>query len=828
MTQRSTLDRAELQAWLLRVTTQIDQAFARGDRARDAVLGELRAGLDGTTAGLPRLALLAIVSDALRVVQLAVAAGGAAPDAVAALVELAAPPYLMVLGYDAFADAEATPDEVAQFLAAHQGDAGPFGGARADWRGVHLVRAVARHTGDAALAREVEHKLAHMLDALTADAPVLVGVAAHRTLRDALAAAIEPAVPVAVATGDDEITGVREAIDPRDLAFCRADAPDVFVAIAHGAQIHDRDPFDVASIHADARAVFHREVVDAGTPARNHRGHGRSLLVLGDSGSGKTHLLRAFRALVHTEHLGYVGYLQMTSEIGDYARYVLRNLVDSLERPYAPPAEPAPGLRYLSDGLITGEHLPADAVARLRGGELAPDELAALVTELVDRVLRGTGLGGLEPDLVHALLLLQRGDPALDRRVIRFLRCEPLTPHEQRMLGGLSARDQPDDPLRTIRQLAAIAYEVQLAAIVLLVDQVEDAVPDGATVTRLQQAIDVLRGIADAVPSAVVVIACLDDVYGALRGKLSRSVLDRLERDPAPVRLAGVRQREDIEAMLVRRLAHLYASAGVALVADEPCYPFTDAHITAVTALRARDALAKLGEYRAACVAAGEIVRTPPPAAPPPAAPPPAAPPPPPAIDLERRWTDAVTDLAPPSSDDIVIRGLVAEALRGAAAELDLALTVTTVGEHLVVEGKALPRRVVGICNLPTNVPRLRDQLDALRALAETPNPPLVFALRVSTFEFNAKTKVAAKVQDFRTAGGRTVVIEDLQLRSVLAVRQLAAAHPTLFPAWQRQHRPLARLDAVAALLDLGHIPRAPHPTAETLPLPQAKRPPRT
>jgi len=79
------------------------------------------------------------------------------------------------------------------------------------------------------------------------------------------------------------------------------------------------------------------------------------------------------------------------------------------------------------------------------------------------------------------------------------------------LLGGLTARGEPEDPMRTIQQLGSIAYELQLASLVLLVDQVEDTVPDGKTVTRLQQAIDVLRGIADAVPSVVVVMACLED-----------------------------------------------------------------------------------------------------------------------------------------------------------------------------------------------------------------------------------------------------------------------------------------------------------------------------
>ena len=188
--------------------------------------------------------------------------------------------------------------------------------------------------------------------------------------------------------------------------------------------------------------------------------------------------------------------------------------------------------------------------------------------------MRTEGLDRLEIDLVHALLLLQRRDPALQRRVIKFLRCEPLSAYDSQLLGGLVTRDQPEDPLRTITQLAAMMHELQLAALVLLVDQIEEAIPDGTTIAQIQQAFDTLRAIADAVPSSVVVIACLQDVYDAVRPKLTRSLVDRLERDPVPVRLTSQREIDEIEQMLVTRLEHLYAAFDVAWRDDDPIYPF--------------------------------------------------------------------------------------------------------------------------------------------------------------------------------------------------------------------------------------------------------------
>lgn len=809
MTQLSSLDRAEITAWLTRVTQTIDRSLR--DTVRSEALAGLRADLDGTTASVAILAQLALLDDCLRVAHQAIETDGQIdPDEIARvtdLIHVAAPKYFAVLPrYESFDEGATTPEEAERFFVLHRDDTGAFGYAsETTWRGLHLARHVERHTRNAAPLRELERMLVRIMDEVFAGRASALERDARRRLRDLF----EPP-PVAGA-------------DPRDVAFCRADGPEVFSSVAHGSQIHERDPFDVESIHAEAREVFHRQVVRATTPEQHQYGHGRTLLVLGDSGSGKTHLLRALRQQVHAQRLGYVGYLQMTSEVGDYARYVLRNLIDSLERPYDAPVFAESGLLYLSDGLAEGRgNIPAPDLERLRNADLEGEALDELVGGMIDRVLRAEGLHQLEPDLVHALLLLQRRDPALQRRVIRFLRCEPLSSYEQRLLGGLAARDQPEDPMRTIQQLGTIAYELQLASLVLLVDQVEDTVPDGKTVTRLQQAIDVLRGIADAVPSIVVVMACLDDVYSAVRGSLSRSVVDRLERDPAPVRLATQRQREDIEAMLVRRLDYLYSAFDVALQDDDLFHPFTAHQIDAVTLFRARDAIAKFREYREACIAAGAIVVAEPGDKPP--APPPAPPVAPTAV-LDRAWNDALVASGGVPDDDPGVLSLVADAIRGAADELGTEIVVRSERpKQIIVEGKTIARRVLEVCNGGAQGGHLGAQLDNLRALIATGVVPI--ALRNSDFQFKAKSKISRQVGEFLQAGGRTVVIEERQLRAVQAARTVAEAHPDTFGTWKRANRPITHLAFVRAILDLDHVPRVQSSVTHTLPLPQLARPP--
>ncbi len=103
------------------------------------------------------------------------------------------------------------------------------------------------------------------------------------------------------------------------------------------------------SIHRDARDLLRRIVGRVLQPSG--LAVGRILLMLGEAGCGKTHLMRAFRNELHARGQGYVGYMQMTAYTDDYSRYVLGNLIESLDKPYDEPRSPTSGLMRLSNAL---------------------------------------------------------------------------------------------------------------------------------------------------------------------------------------------------------------------------------------------------------------------------------------------------------------------------------------------------------------------------------------------------------------------------------------------------------------------------------------------
>ncbi len=125
-----------------------------------------------------------------------------------------------------------------------------------------------------------------------------------------------------------------------DQAFINREGINVFSSWVQASEIWKRDPYDVSTIHENTRHVFY-DLVENNLSSKEHqldRG-GRTFLILGESGAGKTHLMRAFRNHIHSNNYGYFGYMQMTSPANNYARFILSNFISSLDQPYHDPVQ---------------------------------------------------------------------------------------------------------------------------------------------------------------------------------------------------------------------------------------------------------------------------------------------------------------------------------------------------------------------------------------------------------------------------------------------------------------------------------------------------------
>ncbi|MEK6233707.1 MAG: AAA family ATPase, partial [Planctomycetales bacterium] len=316
--------------------------------------------------------------------------------------------------------------------------------------------------------------------------------------------------------------------DPREIAFCSPQAPEIFRSVACPTEVWTPDPFDVPTVFADARAVFDRLLDRATSP--NDRA-GRVLLIKGESGAGKTHLMRAFRAAAHGRGQAYFAYMQMTTAGGNYLRYLLNKLIDSLDQPYDRPRSGESGLRRLSRVLVERDSLDTSQLRRLRGETvggnktrrpLTDDERIQLVNDLADQVLedavfQSAQANGDLHDLLRAMLYLQCDRLGVRQRAMKYLRGEDLGNSDRAKL-DLAPLHQDQQVQSMIERLGKLIWTLQGSALVLCIDQLDDFFRAGRSEELLgesqdsfRRAIQALTSISAAVPSSVTVISCLSD-----------------------------------------------------------------------------------------------------------------------------------------------------------------------------------------------------------------------------------------------------------------------------------------------------------------------------
>ncbi|WP_295406672.1 AAA family ATPase [uncultured Thiocystis sp.] len=608
--------------------------------------------------------------------------------------------------------------------------------------------------------------------------------------------------------------------DPRLHALCSARSEGLFHSVTHQHQIWLPDPFDVETIHQEARDGY-RRLLHRVAPSHSPDA-GRILLLLGDSGAGKTHLMRALRNTTHTQASGYFSYMQMTSAVPNYARYVLRQTIDSLDKPYCMPMGATTGLLRLSNALV--ENTPAvtpAALELLRSGRLSARDRRDLIDRLADRVLKLAPFRQVDLDLVRALLFLQSSDPAIDHRVFRFLRCEPLAQQDQQLLGGLLApRTEEDDPQRMLVALAQLIQALGAGALVICLDQLEDILQMEAAEQKFRNAIRTVVTLAE-VPNVIAVIACLADFYTTLRQHMSEPQRDRLEKDPAPVKLIAERSAEEVALLIARRVSAFLDEQEIPGDAREPLFPFPPDTPSTLARLPTRHILDWCRErrdqgFQDLPVAVHDAAAAPPAAVS--------------GRQLEQAWNDHLTGIHPvPETEAALLRLLDATIAHG-ALELTSGhrFTVLDQGDALAVEianagGVVEQRLLVAPCQKSALGGALEKQI---AALAQRAGGRVPVAVRSTAFPSNPRTRIAERLGQFVAAGGRRVVVADSDWRAMAAMPSFLAQHGAdpAFPDWLRADCPLTRLPALRDLLALHTLqPGRTEPARPAEPTPPAR-----
>ena len=591
------------------------------------------------------------------------------------------------------------------------------------------------------------------------------------------------------------------------------------------------DPVDVAEVHAKARRKFN-ELVAAITTGRGQTAHSRILLFHGQSGAGKTHLLRALRTSAHREGKAYFGYAQMTPDVGNYADYYLRRIIHSLEKPYSPDVDGGvSGLQRLTSRLVQdSEVLPKAALAELRDGSHDEDELAKLVLRLADEVVASPKFRDLELDIniVRALLYLERKDPRIDQRIRQYLFGRQLTPLAHQAVGALDPNTGEDRAFEIITALGTLMWTVERAAFVFSIDQVEDLRFFSDAEDRFQKAARDLIQIANRIPTAIIIISCLEDFYGQVRGVLAQSYVDRIEKS-GPVALLESRTPEEARLIIAKRLEHMAEAEGGGLSFPDPAQFFGPDFFEEFGGLstrrllehaqsRLREKTAPEAEEQAvssnwtstlASVLGGIFAPTD------------VADPAPrgPMVDYRDAWErfQSASEAEIPSNE-AELMDVFAAALGLARDEWGGTIKLTTDRLEIADDVPAIDIRVshksghisdtrVFLCNGKTQGGALKRQLDKVMTAI---NGKSCVMLRASDYPPNKKNQTAQAFRKFRDMGGRQFLVPIPEWERMMMVREFHAHHKNDpgFQTWFESSKLLSNLISMIQLLRLDLLGR--------------------
>ena len=162
-----------------------------------------------------------------------------------------------------------------------------------------------------------------------------------------------------------------------------------------------------------------------------------------------------------------------------------------------------------------------------------------------------------------------------------------------------------------IQRLGELMWAVEKVPLVLCVDQLEDMFDLGDAPVRFRRVLATLCDITSRLPSAIVVISCLENFFDEVKRHLTQPIARRVTAGPGPVELPAACDRDQVVALIGRRLESLYRSAGVAYRRRRA--DLSAARCPGAPACRpgARDVLDEVRRYRERCIAKGKMVEYP-------------------------------------------------------------------------------------------------------------------------------------------------------------------------------------------------------------------------
>ena len=372
------------------------------------------------------------------------------------------------------------------------------------------------------------------------------------------------------------------------------------------ADVWSDDVCDAPELHANIRAEFAQKLESMRASSRRESPLG--WIVVGDGGSGKTHLLGTFRREAARRKCAFV--LVDMTDVRNFWETVLQGYLDSLQQAYDDEISQSQLiLRNIID--LLGSNKPvAQVVSKMAKGKSQDlqDVIAKVLDELNIRYQKET----LKyQNIVRALICLNSKDFSIANIGTTWLQGQTLADEDKRVLGFTVAREQPKNIVEALSWFMSLSGPTVLAfdqldpiiAQLHYRNQGDQSSEEQATAKAIIVEIGGgLSSLRDLTSKTLTIVCCVESTVDTLKDTILKTFIDRFEER---WRLVVQKNQTAARSLVQRRLEIAFKKDGV--IPKYPTYPFKEEAFGDFNAETPREILKKCEQHRRRCLRDGVV-----------------------------------------------------------------------------------------------------------------------------------------------------------------------------------------------------------------------------
>jgi hypothetical protein len=245
----------------------------------------------------------------------------------------------------------------------------------------------------------------------------------------------------------------------------------------------------------------------------------------------------------------------------------------------------SPGLMRLSNALAEApaamsksgkfRDVRTNMLTILREWDLNRKQLGAVIVKAIGMIVEDPRFSWIDTNIPAAMLYLQVQDPFVKNIVMRYLRTQRIPGLYRNYVPALVSTRRVSSPIQILAELAKVMRATENRILVLCVDELDNILEYPDPAQSLNKAVTTLTNISAAIPSSIVIVSCLENLYYAISEKPNAPNKFKIETPPSPVVLESlVNTKEEIDLLVGKRLNVLFDEMNAKWDENEPVFPF--------------------------------------------------------------------------------------------------------------------------------------------------------------------------------------------------------------------------------------------------------------